>query len=104
MKVGDLVVYPSKLDRIVHIGTIASNYIYEPNALGPNRRKVSWTRHVPRADFSQTALFEIGSAITLFQIKNNAKEFISAYEGKPLDAIEGEAEPEAEDKAATVTS
>lgn len=45
MKKGDLVVYPSKPDRMVNLGTIESDYIYEASSSdleGPNRRKVKW--------------------------------------------------------------
>jgi len=45
---------------------------------------VNWIKAIPRAEFSQNALHEIGSAVTLFQIKNNAEEFLSAFEGKPF--------------------
>ena len=39
---------------------------------------------MPRANFSQSALYEIGSAITLFQISNNTEEFLAALDGKPF--------------------
>jgi restriction system protein len=44
MKKGDLVVYPSKPDRMINIGTVESGYFYDPaNDQGaPNRRKVKW--------------------------------------------------------------
>jgi len=88
MQIGDLVVYPSKVDRMVNLGTIQSNYEFRPSwsdADGPNRRSVRWVRQIARADFSQGALHEIGSAVTLFQVKNNADEFLAAFEGKPLE-------------------
>jgi Recombinase len=48
----------------------------------PNRRKVTWAQHLPRTSFSQNALFEIGSAVTLFQIKNFDEEFVLALRSK----------------------
>lgn len=42
---------------------------------------MKWLRHLPRADFSQSALHEIGSAIILFQVTSNADEFLAALEG-----------------------
>jgi len=79
----DIVVYPSKRDREVHIGKIKGKYRYdtskEPSY--PNRRDVEWLRSVPRTQFSQGALYEIGSAISLFQVKSYADEFIAALEG-----------------------
>lgn len=84
MKKGDIVVYPSKPDRMVNLGILQSDYIYDPKSDPeyPNRRNVKWVRNIPRAEFSQNALNEIGSAVTLFQVRNNAEEFLLALEGK----------------------
>jgi restriction system protein len=84
MQQGDLVAYPSKLDKKIHIGRVVGGYLYEPfGEKGyPHRRKVKWLKHVPRLDFTQGALYEIGSALTLFQIKNYAEEFRAVAEGK----------------------
>ena len=90
MQVGDVVVYPSKPDRIVYIGTIQGNYAYQPDVSEnyPNRRSVTWQVAVPRAEISQPALYEIGSALTLFQVNNNADEFLAALKGEPLKITE----------------
>ena len=90
MKKGDLIIYPSKPDRMVNFGTIDSDYQYSPNVdpRYPNRRAVKWSKHIPRATFSQNALHEIGSAVTLFQVRNNAEEFLLAAKGKPLEIID----------------
>lgn len=90
MHVGDLVAYPSKQDKHIHIGRITGDYRYEPNGEKeyPHRRKVKWLKDVPRLDFTQGALYEIGSALTLFQIKNYSDEFRSAVEGKLEPAME----------------
>lgn len=84
MKKGDLVVYPSKPDRMVNLGFVQGSYVWDPaaDAHFPNRRAVSWIRSIPRAEFSPDALHEIGSAITLFQIKNHTEEFLAAFEGE----------------------
>jgi len=83
MKPGDVVIYPSKQDRIVNIGLIDGPYEYFANAPAdcPNRRKVKWLKHIARTSFSQSALNEIGSAITLFRVSSNADEFLAALEG-----------------------
>jgi len=83
MKAGDVVVYPSKADRLVNIGVVEGNYTFAPSidAQYPHRRRVAWKVHVQRANFSQSALYEIGSAITLFQISNNTEEFLAALDG-----------------------
>jgi restriction system protein len=48
----------------------------------PNQRSVKWLKAVPRDHFTQGALYEIGSAISLFQVRNYADEFRAALEGK----------------------
>ncbi|MGQ0589961.1 MAG: restriction endonuclease [Sphingosinicella sp.] len=86
MKPGDLIIFPSKPDRMVNIGVIESDYIYDPSLPlnRPNTRKVRWLQHIPRSSFSQSALNEIGSALTLFQVSSNAEEFLAALEGDAL--------------------
>jgi restriction system protein len=83
MKPGDIVVYPSKRDRQVHLGRIEGGYFYDPKTESgyPNRRTVKWLRAVPRTHFSQGALYEIGSALSLFLVRNYADEFRAAMEG-----------------------
>ena len=88
MKIGDLVVYPSKQDKMVHIGQVTGHYEYDTSVEAgyPQRRNVSWLKHVPRLNFSQGALYEIGSALSMFQIKNYADEFRAVVEGSPVAA------------------
>jgi restriction system protein len=84
MKSGDLVVYPSKQDRFIHIGRVEGEYEYHPqiDPEYPHQRTVVWLKHLPRTDFSQGALYEAGSALSFFKIKNYAHEFRAAAEGK----------------------
>lgn len=84
MKPGDLVVYPSKQDHQVHLGEIEGHYFYDPKTEPsyPNLRQVKWLRALPRTHFKQGALYEIGSALSLFLVKNYADEFRAALEGK----------------------
>ncbi len=83
MAPGDLVVYPSKIDKKVHIGCIEDGYRYdstlEPEY--PHRRPVKWLKTLPRTTFSQGALYEIGSALSLFQVKTHMDEFLGALKG-----------------------
>ena len=105
MMVGDRVIYPSKIDRKVNLGFIDGPYVYDSTASDqqcPNRRKVKWIRQFDRAEFSQSALHEIGSAVTLFQVKNNADEFLEAFAGKPLKSDDIDAETATEAAAITV--
>jgi restriction system protein len=84
MKVGDLIAYPSKNDRQVHLGRIQGDYKYDPKTEPgyPHVRAVKWLRAVPRTHFSQGALYEIGSAMSFFLIRNFGDEFRAAVEGK----------------------
>jgi restriction system protein len=95
MKIGDLVIYPSKRDRQIHLGRIEGEFQYDPAAKQgyPQRRAVKWLRTVPRTRFSQGALYEIGSAMSLFLVRNYAEEFRAAVEGEiaaPVNAAEDE--------------
>jgi len=85
MQAGDLVVYPSKIDRQIHIGKVMGVHRHDPslNPEYPNVRDVEWLSEYPRTRFSQGALYEIGSALTLFQVKNYADEFLAALGGEP---------------------
>ena len=49
-------------------------------ALYSNRRKVKWLKHLPRTAFSQGALHEVGSALSFFQVKNYADEYLKALD------------------------
>ncbi len=88
MKVGDHVVYASKEDRQVHIGRVEGEYKYDPSTEKgyPHVRPVKWLKSFPRTRFPQAALYEIGSAMSFFQVKNYGGEFISALEGKVVSA------------------
>ena len=88
MAVGDVVIYPSKPDRMVNIGVVEGDYAYVPQVdpTYPHRRLVKWLKHIPRADFSQSALHEIGSAISLFQVTSHAEEFLAAMQGQSTGA------------------
>jgi restriction system protein len=83
-KVADIVIYPAKADRHIHIGRITGNYSY--NAKGevtyPHRRRVEWLKNLPRTQFSQGALHEVGSAMSFFAVKTYAEEFRAVIEGK----------------------
>ncbi len=86
---GDLVVYPSRTDRKIHLGRIESAYQYNPqlDEHFPHQRTVKWLRAVARTHFTQGALYEIGSAMSLFQVKTYADEFRTAAEGKTTPPV-----------------
>ncbi|MBV5328720.1 MAG: restriction endonuclease, partial [Chlorobium sp.] len=89
MKPGDWVAYPSKQDRMIHLGQVTGDYHYDPKTEPgyPQVRAAKWLKKVPRTHFTQGALYEIGSAMSLFQIKNYAEEFRAALEGKAAPLI-----------------
>jgi restriction system protein len=85
MKQGDWIAYPSKTDRLVYLGQVTGDYHHasENDDGYPNRRTIDWKTQVPRTHFSQGALYELGSAMSLFQIKNYADEFFAVVDGNP---------------------
>ncbi len=88
MQVGDFIVYPSKQDRQIHIGKVIGDYCYISSDTNyPNQRSVTWLKQFPRSDFLPAALFEAGSAMSLFQIKNYASNFTAALQGQTGTAI-----------------
>lgn len=80
-EIGDYIVFPSKIDRKINIGVVESGYEYHPKA-GEyvQQRKVKWLKHIPRTSFSQGALYEVGSAMSFFTVKNYADEYLAALD------------------------
>ncbi len=81
IQIGDYIVFPSKIDRMINIGKVEGDYQYVSDAVEyVQQRKVRWLKHLPRTAFSQGALYEVGSALTLFAVKNYPDEFLHALE------------------------
>ena len=79
VQIGDYVIFPSKIDRKINIGIVESDYYYcESEGQYVQQRKVKWLKHLPRTAFSQGALYEVGSALTFFMVKNYADEFLNS--------------------------
>ena len=99
MRPGDLVLYTSKVEKKIHIGRVDGPYFYDPQGAPgyPHRRAVTWLKEVPRTRLSQGALYEIGSAMSLFQVKNYADEWLAVLQGQPLPP------PDEDDTVADVT-
>lgn len=78
IQAGDYVVYPSKWDRMINIGQFTGQATYAENDPDgyPNRQGVTWLGQFPRNDFSQSALHEVGSFLTLFRVKRHAADFL----------------------------
>ena len=83
VQIGDRVIYPRKSDRTLLWGEISGPYVYEPDASREyaHRRSVCWLSKLSRDAFSQGALYELGSALTLFEVKSFAEEFLRKFDG-----------------------
>ena len=92
VQIGDYIIYPSKIDRMINIGEVTGDYKYVPDASEyVQQRSVKWLKHLPRMSFSQGALYEIGSAMSFFMVKNYADEFLAALDkGFAKNLSEGE--------------
>jgi 5-methylcytosine-specific restriction protein B len=104
MSQGDVVIAADRQARLVNIGLVAGPYRHsEDGSAHPHRRDVDWlVTGVPRTSFTQPALNEIGSAVTLFEVKRHVDEFLEALAaaGHPLaaEAPEQEAVDRGEEK------
>jgi len=87
MKPGDIVVAPYRPDSTINIGVITSGYWFAAEApTHRHRRSVSWSKAgLSRASFSQSALYEIGSLLTVFQIRKHAEEFLAVLDAEDVD-------------------
>ncbi len=77
MQVGDYVIAPNKTDSTLSFGQVSGEYEFKTDGrIHPHTRRVTWLKTgVARGLFSQPALYEVGSALTLFLVKNHAAEF-----------------------------
>ena len=100
-QIGDYVVFPSKSNREINIGVVEGQYSFDSSQREyVQTRKVKWLKHLPRTAFSQGALYEIGSAMSFFTVKNYADEFLSALEKN----FRKEDPSEAEDESVAATA
>jgi restriction system protein len=99
MKPGDYLIYPSKQDRKVHLGRVEGAYQYDPAISEgyPSQRKAAWVAAVDRSAFTPAALFEIGSAMSLFKVTTHAAEFGKHLNAPVVPAVA--AEPDVEELA-----
>lgn len=102
VQVGDYIVFPSKIDRQINIGVVEGEYTYNPDASEyVQQRKVKWLKHLPRTSFSQGALYEVGSALSFFMVKNYADEYLGALDKNFKQAALSTEDSEDESVAAT---
>lgn len=80
--VGDVIVAPYRPDSTINLGIVSGSYYYEADAPDHRHRlPVRWVKiGLARTVFSQSALYEIGSAITLFKVRRHKAEFLAALD------------------------
>jgi len=103
MQAGDYIVYPSKSDRMVNIGRVIGSYVYKPDDPHgyPNHRHVEWLASLPRTEFSQSTLNEIGSFMTFYKVKNSVSELLSKIGGEFQPDVDAESADVADDDEVT---
>lgn len=90
MAEGDLVIAPSKQRPAFNIGRVAGPYeFHTEHPEHRHRRPVEWiVLDAPRTAFTQGALYELGSAMTLFKVTKHVDEFLRVIEnGVPATAV-----------------
>jgi restriction system protein len=106
MQHGDVVIWPNKLDSTLNFGRVVGDYRHESAApLQRNRRSVQWIKTgVPRARFTQGALYEVGSAVTLFKVKSHEAEFLTFLGAATGQSAMPELPAEVSDEVATIAA
>ena len=89
MRIGDRFIYPRKCDRTLRWGEVVGPYVYDPEGSGEfaHRRSIRWIAKFSRDEFTQGALYELGSTLALFEVKSYSEEFLRRFEagGGPAD-------------------
>ncbi|WP_136517809.1 restriction endonuclease [Cellulomonas telluris] len=80
MQVGDVVVAPYRPDGTINLGVVTSDYEFVADApTHRHRRRVEWKKlGLSRSVFTQAALYEIGSLLTVFGVRKHDAEFRAA--------------------------
>lgn len=77
MQIGDRVILPSKIQPVIYIGKITSNYKFDSKADNPfyHSRSIKWLAEpVPRSHFSQDLLYSFGAFMTVCRITRHDAE------------------------------
>ncbi len=68
IRVGDMVILPRKLPRVIAVGRISGDYAHREDLEAPHVRAVEWgARQIPRSDFDQDLLYSLGGLSTVYQ-------------------------------------
>ena len=91
---GDLVVAPYKADSTLNFGVVTGPYEHHTDVpRHPHRRRVKWLKTgVARSLFPHGALYEIGSAVTLFQVRKHDTIFRSYLDAATDETFEAESQ------------
>lgn len=84
MKLGEIVVLPSKIKPTIHFGRITGEYEFIPENANPyyHARKIDWfAQDVSRSAFDQSILYSLGAFMTICRIKQETEimAIITAY-------------------------
>src|SRR5699024_941683 len=94
---GDRIVTYSPANRLYSNGKIREPAAHHPDwadKTNPPARKVQWqTLELPRDSLGTSTKNSLGSTLTLFEVPSSAAtEVLAALKGKPVPAVEDEAE------------
>jgi len=82
LKTGDRIMTSDTPNRIYHVGTIVSEYEFNPNLIkeAPNVRRVKWEPITVEKDrLTMTTRNKLGTMTTLFRVMDSAEEEIEEY-------------------------
>lgn len=79
---GDLIVYPSEKDLLIHIGEIAGDYEWHPedDTGYPHQREVKWLKESGMQKFSKSTIYEIESPMSFFRMHDFTGEYAKILE------------------------
>ena len=76
MKIGEIIILPSKIKPVIYFARIIGNYEYLPENDNPyyHRRKVEWIgQGIPRKSFDQDILYSFGAFMTICRIRQESR-------------------------------
>jgi restriction system protein len=87
-QIGDQVITYNSDERIYLVGTIKSEYCYDPNVEYHHIRNVEWNGQVSRDILSTPTKNSLGSIATIFEVTGNSKQEILNNISKDIVTIE----------------
>src|SRR5690606_8200992 len=82
VRAGDLVLVPLKVNDTIKIGRFTDDPPFRDDEFHQTYvhcRRVQWIKNVRRADFTQDALYSIGSALTLSQPSDSTHQQVQRF-------------------------